>query len=525
MFRNTIIAIIFMVSGGLIVHQNAYSADHVDAPLAIDNPQADITDVYAFLDPNDESRIVVALAVNPLLAPEDRATGFSPDVLYQFKFDNTGDGIENYVVQATFTGTGFDQNVQIVAAPVTAPVNVPLGITPVVSGDTQEILSGGGFTAFAGLTDDAFVTDFGQFQAILSGSQDVFRAFTSPILGELRGRETEGIDFFADTNVTHIVVSFPKELVRGTGFFPGTSIVGIWATTSIGDTVVDRMGQQLFNTVFVPSGMKDEFNMATPAQDVEMFSGLLPDALTQEDNDGTNNTIAGRAAVLELSGFTELPNGAPLILPPDFEHPLGLGRGIIRAALLPDVIRLDLDLPAAELAVGVFGLQNGRRPQDNVLDIGLLLLRQLADVKFPDGATVVVGDDEIPVPGSGPLGERAALDCSDGETFPQCTDRRVLAVLQGTDFNTPDSQIAALNVAISGNDRPFPASGGTTTQIFENSVFPFMPIAHAEPVVVDTGSGCSLTSTPAGSSALAAILMPALLTGFVLFRRRLSTRG
>ena len=74
--------------------ESVYGADHVEAPLAVANPELDITDVYAFLDPQDDTQIVVAMAVNPFLPPEDSSTGFSPDVLYQFKFDNTGDGVE-----------------------------------------------------------------------------------------------------------------------------------------------------------------------------------------------------------------------------------------------------------------------------------------------------------------------------------------------------------------------------------------------------------------------------------------------
>ena len=50
-------------------------------------------------------------------------------------------------------------------------------------------------------------------------------------------------------------------------------------------------------------------------------------------------------------------------------------------------------------------------------------------MKFPDGAGV---------PGSGALGKRRALDCS---VLPGCPDRRVLAVLQGTDFIKPDDQL------------------------------------------------------------------------------------
>jgi len=519
----------------LLAIDTAYSADHVEAPLAVANPELDITDVYAFVDPQDDSQIVTAMAVNPFLQPEDGSTGFSPDVLYQFKFDNTGDGVEDYVVQFQFSGNGADQTVEVFAANVNESVNTPLGGNPVVTGITQEILTGGDFRVFAGFSDDAFVFDFGQFTAILEGTQDVFRGFTSPILGELRGRNAgESVDLFSGVNATHLVVSFPKSIVdNGTGFFnglAGTNVVGVWGTTSRDGAQLERMGQQVINTVFVPSGMKDAFNAATPADDVEMFSGLIPDALTQIDTDGTGNTIDGRIAVLQLSGLVGTPNGAPLLLPEGFEHPLGLGPDLLRVAILPDVIRLDLNRDADDQSIGLFALQNGRRPQDDIIDIGLQLLRQLSDVKFPDGAMVPVGEDMIPVPGSGPLGDRAVLDCSNPE-FPQCSDRRVLVVLQGTDFTTPDAQIDALDYTTSGNDSEFAAGASemarfvpdATSPDFNDTVFPFMAVQQFAAEQDGGDSSCTLAASGNANGTVFATLLPALLIGFV-FGRKLTRR-
>src|SRR5262249_28604221 len=155
-------------------------------------------------------------------------------------------------------------------------------------------------------------------------------------------------------------------------------------------------GQQLFNTVFVPGPMKDTVNASIPENDVTAFSGLIPDALTTSDNDGTGNTIANRAGLLDAIGVTALPNGAPLLRPAAFPN---TDKGLLRKALLPDVLRLDRSRPAAELGIGGNGLQNGRRLGDDVLDIALRLLRQLADVRFPAGSNL---------PGSGPATGRAA---------------------------------------------------------------------------------------------------------------------
>ena len=119
--------------------------------------------------------------------------------------------------------------------------------------------------------------------------------------------------------------------------------------------------------------------------------------------------------------------------------------------LIPDVLRIDLALPATDVGVATNGLQNGRRFGDDVIDILLRLSRQLADVKFPTGSGV---------PGSGALGTRQALDCS---VLPACPDRRVLAVLQGTDFIRSDddarrSRASAATIGPSGRTSPSSAS-------------------------------------------------------------------
>jgi hypothetical protein len=242
-----------------------------------------------------------------------------------------------------------------------------------------------------------------------------------------------------------------------------TSKINVWATVSRlvptrhGQNTYDqfeRMGQQAFSTIFVPGAQRDAFNFAIPENDVATYSSLVPDALTTTDNDGTTNTIAGRAALLQAEGVAALPNGAPLLLPATFGN---TSKDLLRIALLPDVQRLDLDLPFGTLAIGQFGLQNGRPLDYSTIDVPLQLLRQLTDVQFP--ATVT---------GGGPLGTRAALNCT---AFPNCQDRRVLVVLQGTQFIKPDNTITNY---LDGNDYPF-----LTT-------FPY--IANPHPLPGDAGT-------------------------------------
>jgi len=467
------------------------AADHRDAPTVDGIPQGDVTDVFAFLDPNNSDDVVLIMNVNPFSVPAELpGYAFSNDLLYQFKIDNTGDAVEDLVIEVTFTTTSAGEMVNVfgpMKPQVTGAHAVRPQGHPNVLGAVNTVLSGnGGMTVFAGTRDDPFVTDVGQLFRILSGAQDVFRDYpNAPLLGHLRGRALlatpvggkSGVDGFGGFNVSSIQIELPASMIKG-----ATSEVNIWATVSrpVGGTQdsanflqFERMGQQLIATIFVPSSMRDAFNFATPDNDVAMFSSLIPDALTSTDPSG--NTTAGRATVLhalKLDGsVVGAPNGvgeiegAPLLLGNNFQN---TDPNLIRKAVLPDVIRLDLsvtppnDIPPKGVGIigpsNMVGLQDGRRPGDVVTDILLQLSRQLADVTFPKGSGLPGASSDGSVrPGS--------LDCS---SLP-CPDRRVLAVLDGTDFIRPDAGIVALSLGDSANDLPLSTS------------FPFLAPEHPLP--------------------------------------------
>jgi hypothetical protein len=451
--------ILFIAAAAYLHHtREVRAADHRDSPTADANPEGDITDVFAFIDRNDTSQIVLVMNVNPFSVPAELPTyGFSPEFLYQFKFAGDRDAEESQVIQAVFlnvptTECASGQRIRVYGPGRPQRLgqrNVLLRSQPTATGCTNTNFTQGNFKVFTGQRDDPFVTDVSQLFRIRNGSQDVYRAFDSPALGAVRGRivrsdGTSGIDGFGGFNVSSIILELPKSEIRGTGFLNNQHLVGVWGTVSMQDqtgngrtfTQFQRMGQQLFKTIFVPTDQREAFNLSQPVDDMKNWASLVPDSLTTTDNDGTGNTIANRAALLTTIGVTQAPNGAPLLLPSDFAN---TSKDLILNALLPDVLRLDLDRDPSDLAVGQFGLQNGRRPADNVTEILMRVARQLADVKFPDGSKL---------PGSGAKGSRKPLDCS---TLPGCPDRRVLVVLQGTQFLKPDSQLGDLTT--SGNDR------------------------------------------------------------------------
>src|SRR5882724_10932565 len=71
--------------------RHARASDHQDNPLVELNPAMDMADFYAFPG-SAADRVVLAMDTRPLLSPASTAgASFDPNILYQFKIDNTGD--------------------------------------------------------------------------------------------------------------------------------------------------------------------------------------------------------------------------------------------------------------------------------------------------------------------------------------------------------------------------------------------------------------------------------------------------
>src|SRR4051812_22762746 len=81
------------------------ASSHREAPLIGSDPQADNTDLYAFVSPDAPDTVTMIASYIPF---EDPAGGpnfyrFGDNVLYEFKIDNNGDGAEDITYQLRFT--------------------------------------------------------------------------------------------------------------------------------------------------------------------------------------------------------------------------------------------------------------------------------------------------------------------------------------------------------------------------------------------------------------------------------------
>lgn len=211
------VLIAFMI-GGII-----YAADHIDAPAVTGSGAStgsDITDIYAFQSPADNSKMVFVMNVQGVMSPAVSATASFPNnVLYEINIDNTGDNVEDLVIQALV------QNGKIrVYGPAAPPATgtsstvaanasmTETSVTAYNSGSSPNIGSNAnGIKVFAGPRDDPFFFDLTRFKEVIAGTQTGFR--------------NPGVDTFAGTNVMSIVIEVPKSMLGSAG------TINVWGKT------------------------------------------------------------------------------------------------------------------------------------------------------------------------------------------------------------------------------------------------------------------------------------------------------
>jgi len=371
------------------------ASSHREAPLISQDPQADTTDVYAFVSPDRPDAVTFVTSWIPF---ENPAGGpnfyrFGDNVLYEIKIDITGDAVEDITYQfrfasqtrnpntflyntgpikalddpnrnfyQTYTMTKLNpagQAVLTVGPMLTMPDNVGPASTPSYGGFGSGIYeynetTGGSGRVFAGQSDDPFFLDLRVFDLLYGAN-----------LSEA------GTDSLAGYNVHSIALQVPKAALRSAA----SPIIGVWATasrpavttrtsgseTGSGNFVqVSRLGSPLVNEVVIPVGQKDKWNGSRPVDDGQFASYVLDPELPKL-----------LQAVYGIPAPTTPRNdlvAAFLTGVPGLNQPPG-----VRAS---EMLRLNTDvLPSGNPSrLGVVGgdpagFPNGRRLTDDVLDI------------------------------------------------------------------------------------------------------------------------------------------------------------
>ena len=222
------------------VAKTSRGSDHADTPTIAATPGADLTDVYVFPSPNNPNNVVLVMNVHPLIPDgQSSSVSFDPDVLYQFKIDNTGDAVEDLVIQMKATGTGPNQTIAI-AGPLAPSMHgtqsVLLTQSNLTTGTINQVFSPQpGITAFAGAREDPFFFDLNQFFKILPDRATPITGVVDPTPDTPKAATFNGFpgtpaasDFLAPYDVLSIVVELPRAQLIGSG----SGKIGVWCTTS-----------------------------------------------------------------------------------------------------------------------------------------------------------------------------------------------------------------------------------------------------------------------------------------------------
>jgi hypothetical protein len=224
-----------VLSATLAIARSSLASDHQDTPEVELSPRMDINDVYAFPGSSADRIVLVMTTSSPITPAQSAAAAFDPNLLYQLKIDNTGDGVEDKVIQVTFSGTGTNQQVTV-RGPV-APVQVGTMNTLVTSGSTvtgatnTNLGGASGVQVFAGIRDDPFFLDLEQFFRIVPDRKPV-----SGPLSQLPDQPTasafrpagQAVDYLRGINTLAIVMEMPSAMLTD----GGTRKIGVWGTIS-----------------------------------------------------------------------------------------------------------------------------------------------------------------------------------------------------------------------------------------------------------------------------------------------------
>ncbi|WP_071891292.1 T9SS type A sorting domain-containing protein [Hymenobacter sp. PAMC 26628] len=294
-------------------HTPLEASSHREAPLIADDPVADNTDLYAFKDPNDASRVVVIANYIPFELPhggpnystfgenvryevhvKNNGATAGDDITYRFTFKRMNEDPSTFFnirlnkqnLKTTYTcekstdgGASFSP---IVTNGVVAPNNIgPRSINSAVG------LNVPSYTDLRQSTVTPATGDGGE-QVFCGPADDPFFADLGAIFDLANLRPAGATDGLARKNCHSIALSIPvatlqkgkKPVTAASSILDPDYVIGVWASASrpamqtlsasadnsaSGTYVqVSRLGMPLTNEVINPIGSKDRWNALTP---------------------------------------------------------------------------------------------------------------------------------------------------------------------------------------------------------------------------------------------------------------------
>ena len=317
---------------------------HLDTPLASQNGQLYIDDLYVF---QREGATVFVMDVNSNITGVYAQPGFHPEARYEIKVHFDGADFEALTYRVSFgePDAGGRQALRLHVLRAHEAREDSAAGEPVLEGRTGEAADGGGIRIWAGRAADSFYIDL-SLLALVNGA---IGKGTAPDLSGWRPDAAQ--NSFAGTTVESIVLEVPHSHPQ---LRPGARI-GVWSATRLatdagGWRQINRAGHPMMWPIFWP-GDTDFSNPANTRHPSEDFAA-----------DGAH--VAGQvAAVVGASGTSGDPEG--------------YGQAVARG-LFPDVLPYVVGTPAA---YGFAGF-NGRTLADNAPEAMLSLV---AGAAVPSG--------------------------------------------------------------------------------------------------------------------------------------------
>jgi hypothetical protein len=232
----------------LVLVQRGIGSDHQDTPEVELNPRLDINDVYVFPGSSEDRIVLVMTTQSPISPAQTAAARFDANALYELKIDNSGDAVEDLVIQFQFDDvTGGSQTIGMfgpIKPTVTGRTSRVATATPSATGSIGATITTGTGAAqvqlFAGPRDDPFYIDLEQFFRIvpdrrpahgpastITKSANAFRPKDITAPGPFDATRGPAVDFLRGLNGMAIVVELPESAIKGTG-----NNIGVWATVS-----------------------------------------------------------------------------------------------------------------------------------------------------------------------------------------------------------------------------------------------------------------------------------------------------
>ena len=386
------------------------ASSHREAPLVAADPQVDGTDLYAFVSPDDDSKVTIISNWIPFEEPAGGPNFFSfaEGVRYDVKISNDGDAAAEIIYRWTFRDHYRNPNTFLYnTGPVTSLSDTDLNfyqtydLRKIVVGKSNKMLVDDATVApsdvgaasmpdFEALSDEAISELPNNGQTWAGQADDPFfldlRVFDLLYGGDL---SEVGDDTLQGFNVHSFAIQVPKTQVAKAGNAMDNPVVGIWTTAARRSTVVQnpdgstdhsgewvqisRLGMPLVNEVVVPVGLKNYFNGSSPTDD-EQYLGAVNDpelarlleavyAIPAPDSNDTKDGIQRSDLISVFLKGVDTLNRPPNVEP-------------------AEMLRLNLGIdPCPEgctehSALGVIdgdvaGFPNGRRLEDDVIDISL----------------------------------------------------------------------------------------------------------------------------------------------------------